>query len=252
MAGVPVSLVEVVREGVASALDDVFTALPGKVTAYDPTTNTASVRPMVKRALYSVDEEKRSYETLPEIPNVPVMWPRAGAYVVTLPLQAGDSVLLVFSQSSVAEWRETGQVSEPLDARRHSIGHPFAIPGAFPDNAPMSPDPVDLLARNAGMVIGEHAGNARIEVTPTTIKIGKAATDFVALATPTQAGLSACMASANAAIAAATALIAAVADHVHPVPGGTSGNPTFVHALPSAPSAGTAPGSVAATMAKAK
>jgi hypothetical protein len=182
VAGEPLDLTEVVRTGTSAALDDVYVARPGKVTAYDPLTNTAVVKPMVKRALYAVDDDERSYEELPEIPFVPVAFPRAGDCVVTLPVAVGDTVLLVFCDVSLAEWRDSGELSEPVDARRHSLGWPTAIPGLFADNAPLSADPVDVAARVAGMVLGQHAGNGRIEITPSTIKLGKDATDYVALA----------------------------------------------------------------------
>jgi hypothetical protein len=46
---------------------------------------------------------------------------------------------------------------------------------------------VDVAARGAGAIIGEHAGNGRIEITPSTIKLGKDATDFVALSSKVDA-----------------------------------------------------------------
>lgn len=251
MAGEPISLWEAVHSGVTSALDEVFVARPGKVTAYDPITNTAVVKPMVKRALYSVDDDERSYEELPEIPFVPVIFPRAGAYAMTLPVGVGDTVLLVFCDVSLAEWRASGAVSEPVDARRHSIGWPVAIPGFFPDSSPMSPAVLDLAARVAGVVLGEHGGLGRIEITPTTIKLGAAALDFVALATPTQAGLAACMAAANAAVASAAAIIASFNSHTHVC--AAIGAPSATPATPAAaaPAAGATPAPVTAIMTKA-
>lgn len=265
MAGTDPTLYESIQAGVGSAIDDIFVARPGKVTAYDALTNTAVVKPMVKRALYAVDDDTRTYEELPEIPFVSVIWPRAGDYVVTLPMQVGDSVLLVFCDVALAEWRADGALAEPADARRHSLGWPVAVPGFFPDSAPMSSDALDLAARIAGMIIGQHGGANRIEISSTGIKIGGDATDFVALATPTQAGLNACMAQSNAAmasagvaIAAVGALISAISSHVHAVPAapGTTSPATYPgNPLPSAPSAGAAagaPGAVTATRAKAK
>jgi hypothetical protein len=237
MAGQPRNLVDVVTAGVEGALADVHTALPGTVVSYDPLTNTATVKPMVKRVLYDVEDGERSFEDIPNIPSVPVVWPRAGGFAVTLPMQAGDSVLLIFSQASLAEWRESGELSEPVDARTHSVGYPFAIPGAFPDVTPLSPDPVDIAAREAGVVIGQHAGNGRIEISPTTIKLGKDATDYVALA------------------AFVDARIAAVAtkfdSHVHLAAGATAltGTPQTAAGTPNV--IGTQ-ASVAATRTKAK
>lgn len=180
MAGAPISLAEVVRLGVESRLDDVFVARPAKVTAYDVVTNTVVAKPMVKRSLYSLSDRERSYEDLPEIPFVPVLWPRAGSMVLTLPLAVGDPVLLLFCDVSLAEWRESGELSEPADARRHSIGWPVALPGLFPDVSPMSSAGPDVAARTTAAVFGEHGGTARIEVKAGEIKLGKEAEDYVA------------------------------------------------------------------------
>lgn len=251
MAGAPVSLAELVRAGVEAHTSELYVARPGKVTAYDPLTNTVVVQPMVKHALYTSDGE-RVFEDLPEIPFVPVLFPRAGAHAITLPIVPGDYVLLVFCDVSLAEWREGGGVSEPVDARRHSLGWPVAFPGFFPDSSPLSPDPLDIAARAAGPVLGEHAGSSRIEIASAAIKLGKMAIDAVALATPTQAGLTACMSAANVAIAAAAGLIASYGTHTHvcAAAGAPSGPPVGT-APPAAPSAGSAPGAVAATLVKA-
>jgi hypothetical protein len=190
VAGAPVSDAEIIRAGIDAALEDLYVARPGEVTAYDPLTNTAVVKPMVKQALYTTSG-KRVFEELPEIPFVPVIFPRAGAFAMTLPVEVGDAVLLVFCDVSLAEWRDSGQLSEPIDARRHSLGWPVAIPGFFPDTSPMSANPVDVLARAVAMILGQHGGNSRIEIRDNEIKIGKDATDYVALAAKVDAGFSA-------------------------------------------------------------
>src|SRR5690606_33868177 len=65
---------------------------------------------------------------------------------------------------------------------RHSLGWPVAIPGLFPDTKPLAADPFSLLARAAGMVIGQDGGDSRIEITDSGVKIGADATEYVALA----------------------------------------------------------------------
>lgn len=190
MAGEDASLAEVILAGIETALGEVHKALPGKVTAYDPVTNTAIVKPQIKKPLTAADGGV-AYEDIPEIPFVPVLWPRTAGYAITFPLAVGDCVLLIFCDTSLAEWRESGDVAEPLDARRHSVGWPVAIPGFFPDATALSSAPDALAARAAGMVIGEDGGSSRIEITPTAIKLGKDAAEFVALASKVDAFINA-------------------------------------------------------------
>lgn len=228
---------------IAAALDDVFVARPAKVIAYDPTTNTATVQPGTKRALYKQDGE-RVYEDLPQIPGVPVVFQRAGGMVARVPVQPGDTVLLVFSDTSLAEWRDGEGSAEPVDAREHSIGWPVAIPGLFQDTKP--PSPSDAAEVTAGaMIVGEDGGAAQAIFGGTVpgIRFGKQAVSPIALSVPTDAAFSTLATALNATITKLNALITAYNAHTHPVPGVTTGP----GATTSSPTASTATAADAAT-----
>lgn len=191
-----------------SALAHVHTSCPAKVTKFDPLANTVDVELVTKADFYDPETRERDFDEKPStIGNVPVIWPRGGGYVMTLPLAAGDFVWLMFSEQALGEWRTTGQTSEPADARRHSIGYPFALPGAFPDVRPLAS--ADVTNRTSKMVIGEDGGNCQIvldKALPTpTILLHKDATQFVALANLVQAALD------------------TIETHTHPVVGATAG-----------------------------
>ncbi len=162
---------ELIQLGIAGAMSRMFKAGPGIVRVYDPVTNTAFVQPAVKHARYSVTDDKRSYAALPEIPFVPVIFPRSGGFVMRAPVLPGDTVLLIYCDSSLAEWRESGGVTEPQDARLHSLGWPVAIPGFFPDSSPM--DPLDSAEVATGtMIVGEDGGENRIAIGGTPLTRG--------------------------------------------------------------------------------
>jgi len=168
----------------------VHTAIPARVEAYDEVTNTCFATPTIGLPVRNEDGDL-TYEQAPVIPFVPVCFPRAGDYIITFPLAEGDTVLLVFSELSTAEWLDSGDFSEPIDVQKFSDGYPFAIPGAFPGGAkPLSNDPTDRAARTGGIVIGKHNGENRIEISSTGIKLGKTAVDFVALASKVDAVIS--------------------------------------------------------------
>jgi hypothetical protein len=127
------TLPEVLRTWLEAQQAEIHTALPGKVKSYDPDTQTADIVPVIKQATPrkdgSVDETALSV-----IPNVRVLWPRAGGAYLHLPMAAGDYVLLVFNEAAIGHWRDTGQVpSPPGDLSRHSLSYPYAIPGGWPD-----------------------------------------------------------------------------------------------------------------------
>lgn len=184
---------EVITAMVRASLAHVHTSLPAKVLEFDPEANTVDVELATKADFYDRETREREFDERPQLGGVPVIWPRGGGYVMTLPLAPGDFVWLMFSEQALGEWRTTGQVSEPGDARRHSIGYPYALPGAFPDVRPLATS--DVAARTDKLVLGEDGGPTQIVVdkaAPTpTIKLGRDATDFVALASLVKSALDA-------------------------------------------------------------
>jgi len=129
MAGVPPTQAELIARALESRVGDIYTALPGIVQAYDPSTQTADVLPAIKRAI-GTTEDDILYEDLPIVPNVKVCFPRGGPFQISWPLVNGDSVILVVSTYSLTEWRQgdNGQTVEPGDLRIHHIGSALAIP----------------------------------------------------------------------------------------------------------------------------
>ena len=120
---------EVITAAIESRIADVFTALPGVVKSYDAATGHADIQPAIRRPLDTASGAV-VFEDLPIVPNVPILFPRGGAFAVTWPLAPGDPVLLVFSALSPQLWRATGQTpADPGDLRRHHLGNAYAIPG---------------------------------------------------------------------------------------------------------------------------
>lgn len=242
MSAVDPSAAEVLEALRRSIVARVHTSIPGEVVSFNPLTNTVDVKLAIKDFVFDGDGE-RAYDDPIVFPSVPVVWPRGGGYVITVPLKAGDFVWLMFAERSLAEWRTTGQVSEPLDSRRLSVGYPVALPGAFPDVEVLSPEPTkDLPNRTSKMVVGKDGHGAQIvidgddPITP-TIKIGRDATDFVALAALVQTALDAIRTAFNT--------------HVHT--SAAAGSPTTTPMTPPAVALSIAVlGPVAATMTKAK
>lgn len=190
MAGIPVSLAEFVEAAGRTLAAHIHTSIPAKVVKYDPVLNTVDAAIVVKDFVF-VDGE-REYDGDIVIPSVPVQWPRGGGKIARLPLEEGDHVILLFSERSLAEWRTTGQTSEPLDARRLSVGYPFAIPGVAPDVEPLSPADVAEVTAGA-MIVGDDGGAAQVIIGGTVpgVRFGKLAVKPVALGPPVVAFMAA-------------------------------------------------------------
>ena len=85
-------------------------ALPGIVESFDPETQTASVRPALRKGSFP----------LPVIRDVPVFFPGSRDSAITWPISEGDGCLLVFAD------RDT---EDPAGGRRHSLSDAFAFVG---------------------------------------------------------------------------------------------------------------------------
>ena len=103
----PVSLPEILNRHKDAILEGLHTAMPGVVVTYNPVLCVAAIKPLGKRITFTLDGEKQA-EDLPEIPDVPVGFPRGGGFAMTWPLEEGDGVWLIFSETAWGEWRETG------------------------------------------------------------------------------------------------------------------------------------------------
>ncbi len=169
-----ISLPEILDAHNAAQNENTHTCLPCKVVSYDATTQTVAAQPLVKRPGKDEDGET-VYEQLPVYPSVPVAFPRAAGFVVYLPIVAGSFGHLIFCDMATGEAVSSGQVSEPKDISRHNGGYCIFLPAQAVAPQVLSDHP-------ANGYIGLDNNEAQIHFTSGEIKVGKTATDFVALA----------------------------------------------------------------------
>lgn len=145
MSGEP-TLNKAIHSVVEYRLSNLHTCLPGRVEKYDPETQKADVKPLLKRKFKDNTEIE-----LPVIVNVPVVFPRSGGGSLTFPVVKGDGVLLLFSERSLDRWLSAGGDVAPDDRRKFDLSDAIAIPGLNPftmDN--LDPDGV-----NATLIFGD-------------------------------------------------------------------------------------------------
>lgn len=121
------TLSDLMRRTTRNAAAELHVALPARVLAYDFSRQMASVQPTLRRS-YSDGRE----DDMPILSSVPVVFPRAGGASLTMPVRAGDTVLLVFSERSLDEWLARGGTVTPEDRRLHALVDAVAIPGLVP------------------------------------------------------------------------------------------------------------------------
>lgn len=150
-----------------AALLDVHTALPGRVRSYDAATQRADVILGARRVVPAADEdtEEDTSEELPILVSVPVVWPTGGGYRLHAPLAAGDGVLVIFPESSIDRWLDSGDVADPALPTRHGIDGAIAIPGLGFRGGRISSAPTD------GLVVGRDGG-PEIKITSSEVRAG--------------------------------------------------------------------------------
>lgn len=202
-----VSLASILDAHHNAQMENAHTAMPCRVVSYNASDNTVAAQPLVKRPGFAEDGTTK-HEELPTYPHVPVAFPRAGSFVLYLPVTAGSYGTLIFFDIAPGEAFSTGQVSAPTDVSRHSGGYCFFIPGAYPFTAPIGDNP-------ANMYVGVDGDEAQAHFSTGEIRLGKTATDYVVLASALQDAL-------------VTAVTAAV---IVPLDGGASLKTTLIAAL---------------------
>ena len=156
---------EIINEGIRAALLETHTALPGRIEAYDETTQTATVVVELQREFRERDGAVVA-ESVPFLLEVPVLFPRAGGFSITFPVAAGDKCLVVFSERDISGWRQLGAEALPPSARMHSLSDAVAILGLWPSGNAISPAP-----SSSALQIRSDDGNIVIEVSADGVSI---------------------------------------------------------------------------------
>lgn len=122
-------LVDVLEAREEALLLDLDVAIPARVQSYDAATQTAYVVPLLRRPSPRADGEYDAAAD-PVCPSVPVLWPRVGAWSLTMALAPGDTGLLVCCDGDVGTWRAgSGDVVDPVNLQRHHLSHGVFLPG---------------------------------------------------------------------------------------------------------------------------
>ena len=175
------TLSQVLNQAISNRLLDLHTALIARVESYDAAKQQVSVSPVLKRVLPNLDGELVS-EQLPVLSDVPVLFPRAGGFFISFPIQPGDFVQLVFNEVSIDDWM-AGASSTTIFGERFNLQGAVAIPGVYPDSKPISD------AHSLNFVAGKDQG-VQIHIDGEKIKLGSnQAREALAIASRVEAEL---------------------------------------------------------------
>lgn len=102
-------------------------AIPGVVTEVNYSAQTVSVQPTIREKI----EINGTYQwvELPILINVPFFVYSGGGYCITLPVSPGDECLVIFADSCIDAWWQSGGVQNQVERRRHDLSDGMAIVG---------------------------------------------------------------------------------------------------------------------------
>lgn len=110
--------------------NDIRVAIPGIVQSFDPGEQTVTVQPVIRERIRDQDGNM-SFTDLPLLLDVPVVFPRAGGFVLTMPISPGDECLVIFGDMCIDAWWSNGGVQNQTEKRRHDLSDGFAIMGGW-------------------------------------------------------------------------------------------------------------------------
>ena len=117
---------QIIKDAVNAAMANLWTCLPCEVLEYDSGAVTVNVQPLIKIPVYLPDGEIETVE-LPMLLDVPVMFPCAGGFTITHPIQKGDECLVNFADRNIDLWWQSGGIQNPFDTRKHDLSDGFAF-----------------------------------------------------------------------------------------------------------------------------
>jgi len=120
------TLIGIIKDAISSELAAVWTALPCEVVSYDPDEVTVKVQPLIKIPVRAKGGSIELVE-IPELQDVPVMFPCAGGFTITHPINPGDECFVSFSSRNIDLWWQSGGIQNPFDTRRHDLSDGFAF-----------------------------------------------------------------------------------------------------------------------------
>ena len=140
-------------------------AAPAIIKEFDSTKQTVTVQLTTKERIFI--RGIYQYIKIPIIADVPIFMPRAGNFVITMPITIGDECLVVFTDTCIDAWFQTGgEENEQMFQRRHDLSDCFALCGIWNQKQVITDySPTDLEIRSLDNTISLTVSKSGITLT---------------------------------------------------------------------------------------
>ena len=139
-------------------------ACPGIVRSFDAAEQTVTVQIAIREKRLLIDGTEQ-WVDIPQLVDVPIVFPRAGGYAVTFPIKEGDECLVIFGDMCIDAWWQSGGVQNQIDCRRHDLSDGFAV------FAPWSQPRVLSNYSTDSVQLRNEDGSAYVEISGSTVNI---------------------------------------------------------------------------------
>ena len=143
---------------------NLHTCLPGLVLSYNSTSKRARVQPGLRTRLAPVEDDPRTLEDKPPILNVPLRQTATGGHMVHQAIHNGDTVLLMFSERGLDQFKErwstwqngaASELTNPAKGAFFEMRDAFALPWGVETIAPVY---------DSGWIVQSQDGRAYIRL----------------------------------------------------------------------------------------
>lgn len=157
---------QAIEETARAVVDEIHTALPGKIVSFNANKGIATVQPYGK--FVTSNGRELSY---PRITEVPVVFPfcQQNGVGMVFPVCSGDSCIIIVSEVELDEWRSGAESEGPL---RFDLTSAMAIPGLLSKGGDM----VAKAVKEKAVVLG--AGTTEVVVSTNGVNIDVEGTTF--------------------------------------------------------------------------
>lgn len=161
---------------------DIWTAMPGVIDSYDPTTQTCVVNVPIQIVFKQGDNAPQPL-SIPPLLDVPVFFPGGGGFTLTFPVVNGDECLVVFASRCIDAWWQNGvtatQPGQPPTSgvppffRMHDLSDGFAFIGFRSQPRMLSPNASTTATelRSDDGATSLHVEAGKITVNATTVEV---------------------------------------------------------------------------------
>lgn len=163
---------EAFRLAMDGRLSTLWTSMPGMVVDVNFSEMTCSVQPLIQ-GIVTDESGAETPVSLPKLIHCPIIFPQAGGFALTLPLAAGDEVLICWASRAVDAWWQQGGIQPPVETRMHDISDGFVIPGpcSQPNTIPNISSTAAQLRTKDGSTVLQIGSDGKITMTATEVDI---------------------------------------------------------------------------------